>query len=150
MFCRFWWETMVPSSDPWITHWTTWVTAHRWTPYGLGSLCKNIWRSLLPLKVYARMMYQASSDGTFTSHLYSGWCSLMIKKHRLKGIFLFNNYFLSVCSVVNALELKEHLNKQVKNLSAGLKRKVRVRLKYLCIIMFNYGTYCLNQAPDTR
>lgn len=28
-------------------------------------------------------------------------------------------------SVVNALELKEHLNKQAKTLSAGLKRKVR-------------------------
>lgn len=27
-------------------------------------------------------------------------------------------------SVVNALELKDHLNKQAKSLSAGLKRKV--------------------------
>lgn len=30
-----------------------------------------------------------------------------------------------VVSVVNALELKDHLNKQAKTLSAGLKRKVR-------------------------
>lgn len=30
----------------------------------------------------------------------------------------------SVVSVVNALELKEHMNKQAKTLSAGLKRKV--------------------------
>lgn len=34
--------------------------------------------------------------------------------------------FFCFVSVVNALELKEHLNKQAKTLSAGLKRKVRV------------------------
>lgn len=33
--------------------------------------------------------------------------------------------FCSVVSVVNALELKDHVNKQAKTLSAGLKRKVR-------------------------
>lgn len=33
--------------------------------------------------------------------------------------------FVTVVSVVNALELKDHLNKQSKTLSAGLKRKVR-------------------------
>jgi len=32
---------------------------------------------------------------------------------------------LVVVRVVNALELKDHLNKQAKTLSAGLKRKVR-------------------------
>lgn len=35
---------------------------------------------------------------------------------------------VTVVSVVNALELKEHLHKQAKMLSAGLKRKVK-RLK---------------------
>lgn len=35
--------------------------------------------------------------------------------------------FVTVVSVVNALELKDHLNKQAKTLSAGLKRKVRTR-----------------------
>lgn len=33
--------------------------------------------------------------------------------------------FWSVVSVVNALELTDHMNKQAKILSAGLKRKVR-------------------------
>lgn len=38
---------------------------------------------------------------------------------------------LFVVSVVNALELKDHLNKQAKTLSAGLKRKVRTCLHAL-------------------
>lgn len=36
--------------------------------------------------------------------------------------------FYNRCRVSNALELREHLNKQAKNLSAGLKRKVRAAL----------------------
>lgn len=45
------------------------------------------------------------------------------------GIVKFINVFYianvsTLLSVVNALELKDHLYKQAKNLSAGIKRKV--------------------------
>lgn len=68
------------------------------------------------------------SDRRFNQHHHNKCCTFFFCwNNSIQDVKVADGCFVTVVSVVNALELKDHLDKQAKTLSAGLKRKVRTR-----------------------
>lgn len=79
-----------------------------------------------PLRaIYGWKMFNSPAFGrSILSLLINMTICLSHKLYSMTTVAIFKYCVGCLCSVVSALELKDHLYKQAKNLSAGLKRKV--------------------------